>query len=154
MKGATVSDRAIAPPPEAVLIALARKARNLTIVDAANLSGVIKSSRWGQIESGYVMRQGTPVRTEAQDMDLARMAHVVGVTPDELRSAGRSDAAEILDRIRLQAERDDTDRRPGESSTDWAFRLMRELREEAEKDPSKRRALEAMRDSWRGKDAG
>ena len=87
------------PPPEAVLIRRARQARGLTRAQAAERSGVVKASRWGQIENGYVMKDGAPTPTKAGDMQLAHMAHVVGVAPERLTEAGRGAAAEILGEI-------------------------------------------------------
>lgn len=89
-------DRPIAAPPEAMLIRKARKARGLTIAEAAGLTGIVKASRWGQIENGYIMKDGVPMPTSAQDMQLAHMARSVGVTPRQLAEAGRQDGAEVL----------------------------------------------------------
>lgn len=74
----------------------------LTVRAAAREAG-ISESRWRQIVSGY--RQETaelrvPVRAPART--LARMARVVGSTPEQLREVGRDDAADEL--VRLCAE--------------------------------------------------
>lgn len=87
------------PPPEAVLIRRARQARGLTRAEAAERSSVVKASRWGQIENGYVMKAGQPVPTKAGDMQLAHMARTVGVSAERLDEVGRHDAAEILREI-------------------------------------------------------
>lgn len=87
------------PPPEAVLIRRARQARGLTRAEAAERSSVVKASRWGQIENGYVMKAGVPVPTKPGDMQLAHMARVVGLSPERLDEVGRRDAAEILREI-------------------------------------------------------
>lgn len=92
------------PPPEAALIRRARQARGLTMAQAAVRSSVVKASRWGQIENGYLMKGGAPVRTGAGSMQLAHMARVVGLSPDRLEEAGRDDAAEILREILRQEE--------------------------------------------------
>jgi transcriptional regulator with XRE-family HTH domain len=90
------------PPSEAVLLRRARKARGLTLADAAAEAGVVKASRWGQIENGYVMKDGVPIPTSAKDMQLAHMARVVGLTSQQLAAAGREDAAAILGEIERQ----------------------------------------------------
>jgi transcriptional regulator with XRE-family HTH domain len=74
--------------------ALARA--KLSAREAARRAG-ISEGRWRQIASGYqVVSAGVyaPVRGPAQT--LARMAAVVGVTPAQLRQAGRPDAAKAL----------------------------------------------------------
>lgn len=87
------------PPPEGVLIRLARQARGLSPEAAAELTPVqIKGGRWRQIESGYE-RKDPPKRAYAPPLTLAHMAHTVGVAPDRLEEAGRADAAEILREI-------------------------------------------------------
>jgi transcriptional regulator with XRE-family HTH domain len=68
----------------------------LSAREAARRAG-ISEGRWRQIASGYqVVSAGVyaPVRGPAQT--LARMAAVVGVTPAQLRRAGRPDAARAL----------------------------------------------------------
>jgi hypothetical protein len=97
------------PPPEAELIALARRACGLTIAEAAAKTDVVKASRWGQIENGYVMKSGRAVPAVAGHMQLAHMAKAVKVTPAELRAAGRREAAAILDRVHQGELRGDAD---------------------------------------------
>ncbi|MDX2667432.1 helix-turn-helix transcriptional regulator [Streptomyces stelliscabiei] len=92
------------PPPEAVLIRRARQARGLTRAEAAERSSVVKASRWGQIENGYLMKAGVPVSTKAGDMQLAHMARTVGLSPERLEESGRTDAAEILREIQEQEQ--------------------------------------------------
>lgn len=92
------------PPPEAVLIRRARQARGLTRAEAAERSSVVKASRWGQIENGYLMKGGVPVSTKAGDMQLAHMARTVGLSPERLEEARRADAAEILREIQEQEQ--------------------------------------------------
>lgn len=98
----TAQQAAPKPPPEAVLIRRARQARGLTRAEAAERSSVVKASRWGQIENGYLMKAGVPVETRAGDMQLAHMARTVGLSPERLKEAGRDDAAEILREIQEQ----------------------------------------------------
>jgi transcriptional regulator with XRE-family HTH domain len=67
----------------------------LSIRKAATAAG-ISEARWRQLESGA---RSTPLgyAPESAPPDtLARMAHAVGVTPDELREAGHPEAAAIL----------------------------------------------------------
>lgn len=87
-----------APPPEAELIERLRKALSprLSVSRAAKAAG-ISEGRWRQIAKGY--QQATPdlrlpVRAPADT--LARMARVVGATPDQLEQVGRDDAAAVL----------------------------------------------------------
>jgi hypothetical protein len=87
------------PPPEATLIRQRREGfvPKLSIRAAAKKIG-LSEGRWRQIESGYQTPTAgvqTPVIAPAET--LARMAHVVGVTADELRSADRADAASLLE---------------------------------------------------------
>lgn len=87
------------PPPEGVLIRLARQARGLSPEAAAELTPIqIRGGRWRQIESGYE-RKTPPKRAYAPDLTLAHMAHTVGVTPERLEGTGRTEAAEILREI-------------------------------------------------------
>jgi hypothetical protein len=63
---------------------------------AARQAG-ISEGRWRQITSGYqVVSPGVyaPVRGPART--VARMAAVAGLTPEQLRAAGRDDAARLL----------------------------------------------------------
>lgn len=95
MNSRTTSD---APPPEAVLIRRARDAMGISPEAAAPRTGVIKASQWRNIESG---------KSYAKDAVLARMAHVVAVTPEELEGVDRAEAAEILRRIQRHAGGDE-----------------------------------------------
>ena len=84
------------PPPWGTLITTALHDAQLSAREAARRAG-ISEGRWRQITGGYqVVSSGVyaPVRGPAGT--LARMAAVVGVTPAQLRSAGRADAARIL----------------------------------------------------------
>lgn len=83
-------------PAEGQLIDNAAATRQLSARRAAPLAG-ISAARWGHIVNGYQSLGGgkyLPVRAPAST--LARMAAVVGVTPDDLRKAGREDAADEL----------------------------------------------------------
>jgi transcriptional regulator with XRE-family HTH domain len=95
------------PPPEADLIRIAREALGLKASAAvrrmAEMSppdAVITAAYWLEVEKGTGSRRGergVPARASAAT--LAHMAYAVGVTPEELTSAGRTDAAEILTEI-------------------------------------------------------
>lgn len=85
-----------APPPWGALLTRTLVKAKLSAREAARRAG-ISEGRWRQIASGYqVVSAGVyaPVRGPAQT--LARMAAVVGVTPAQLRRAGRPDAASAL----------------------------------------------------------
>jgi hypothetical protein len=97
-KEAAVPDQT--PPPEGTLIRVAREARGLSPETAAEQTSIrLGGARWRQIERGYKGR-GQVVRAPART--LAHMAHLVGVTPERLREAGREDAAEVLEEILRQ----------------------------------------------------
>lgn len=87
-----------APPPEAVLIRDALKELRMSGREAARRSGV-SDSRWRQIIHGYQTVSGNHVPVVAPGETLARMAQATQVTADELRKAGRADAADELDRL-------------------------------------------------------
>lgn len=83
-------------PDEGRLIGLAQKRSTLSARKAAAAAG-LSEGRWRQIVSGYqTVSAGVyaPVRAPAET--LARMAKVVGVTPEQLEQAGRPDAADEL----------------------------------------------------------
>lgn len=84
------------PPPEGELIAAALKRAGLSTRAAAKRAGM-SDNRWHQIVKGFqTVSAGVhaPVRGPAET--VARMAQVVGVTPEQLAEAGRDDAAEAL----------------------------------------------------------
>jgi hypothetical protein len=95
-----LSEAEEARPPEGRLIedARARVRPKLSIIQAAQRAG-ISDSRWRQITSGYMYVAGKRTPTVGPADTVARMAHVVGVSADQLRKAGREDAAEELERI-------------------------------------------------------
>ncbi|MCZ4605246.1 helix-turn-helix transcriptional regulator [Streptomyces sp. Lzd4kr] len=124
----TAQQAAPEPPPEAVLIRRARQARGMTRAQAAERSGVVKASRWGQIENGYLMKDGVPVATKVGDMQLAHMARTVGVSPERLDDAGRADAAEILREIaRQETEASQDQERPYADLSDRLERTAWEM---------------------------
>ena len=83
------------PPPEAELIAAALKRARISGREAARRAG-ISDVHWRQIVSGYQTVSGTRVPVTGPAATIARMASVVGVTPEELAEAGRNDAADAL----------------------------------------------------------
>jgi transcriptional regulator with XRE-family HTH domain len=99
-------------PPEAEVIRLARKAAGMTAEAAAAASKAhdpagkgVSVTYWRDVERGQGGRRGLRVATRASDRILAAMARVVGVTPPELTSAGREDAARVLDEMLRREER-------------------------------------------------
>lgn len=87
--------------PEGVLIENARASMSpkLSGRAAADAAG-ISEGRWRQIINGYLSAGGgNYVPVIAPPDTLARMAHVVGVTPDQLVEVDRGDAASELHRL-------------------------------------------------------
>jgi transcriptional regulator with XRE-family HTH domain len=87
------------PPPEAALIRQRREdiVPKLGRAEAARRTGGhLSESRWRQLENGYRVTAAGREPQTAPAETLARMAQVVGVTPAELESRGRGDAARIL----------------------------------------------------------
>lgn len=85
-------------PPESKLIDDLRQAvrPKLSVRSAAAAAG-ISEGRWRQIIKGYnQISKDTVVPSIAPADTLARMARVVGATPEQLKAAGRDDAAEEL----------------------------------------------------------
>lgn len=86
-------------PPEGRLIADALTRTGLSIREASRRAG-ISYGRWRQITSGVQnVSPGSYAQVRAPADTLARMAAVVGVTPGQLRDAGRGDAADSLTRF-------------------------------------------------------
>lgn len=82
--------------PEGRLIGTMQKRSGLSQRQAA-ARAAMSEGHWRAIVSGYrTVNAGvyTPVRGPAET--VARMAHVVGVTPEQLIEVGRQDAAEEL----------------------------------------------------------
>ncbi len=100
------------PPPWGLLISQALKRSGLSARKAASRAG-LSEGRWRQITSGYQNVSAgvyAPVRGPADT--LARMAQVVGVTPEQLDEADRPDAAEELRALELDAVRQAQGTRP------------------------------------------
>lgn len=82
--------------PEGALIETAAAAKGMSGRKAAHAAG-LSDARWRQIVNGFVtVGVGQKVEVVAPDATLARMAQVLDVMPDQLREAGRPDAADLL----------------------------------------------------------
>ncbi len=86
-------------PPEGKLIADAANRLDLSIREAARRAG-ISYGRWRQITAGYQnVSPGVYAAVHAPARTLAKMARVVGVTPEQMETEGqRPDAAEAMRR--------------------------------------------------------
>ena len=84
------------PPPEAELIRASREAPpKMTIRHAADLAAM-SEGRWRQLENGGWKRRGRWETETAPAQTLALMARAVGITPQQLESVSRHDAAAEL----------------------------------------------------------
>jgi transcriptional regulator with XRE-family HTH domain len=84
------------PPPWGALITAALAREGISAREGARRAG-LSEGRWRQITGGYqVVSPGVYAEVRGPAGTLARMAAVVGVSPAELRAAGREDAAELL----------------------------------------------------------
>lgn len=95
-------DADLPPPPEARLLKRARDAwqpRKLSMREAAAKAGVSETT-WRHTEAGAEPRGSQRFPYKAGDSTLARMARAVRLTPEALRSAGRPEAAAVLQEIR------------------------------------------------------
>ncbi|WNI16436.1 helix-turn-helix domain-containing protein [Actinacidiphila sp. ITFR-21] len=81
--------------PEGKLIEDALKTTGISQREAARRIG-LSDARWRQIVSGYQSISGYKAPVRGPAATVARMAHIVGVTPDQLADAGRDDAAAKL----------------------------------------------------------
>ena len=84
------------PPPWGALITTALASEGISAREAARRAG-LSEGRWRQITGGYqVVSPGVYAQVRGPAATLARMAGAVGVTPAQLRAAGRDDAAKLL----------------------------------------------------------
>jgi transcriptional regulator with XRE-family HTH domain len=84
------------PPPWGALITAALAREGISAREGARRAG-LSEGRWRQITGGYqVVSPGVYAEVRGPAGTLARMAAVVGVSPAELRAAGREDAAKLL----------------------------------------------------------
>lgn len=82
--------------PEGQLIESALRMKGISGRQAAAEAG-ISDARWRQIVNGYQSAGGgQTITVVGPDETIARMARVVGVTPEQLRAAGRPEAADLL----------------------------------------------------------
>lgn len=82
--------------PEGELLASALKIKGISARTAATQAGM-SDARWRQIVNGYASAgAGQTIEVVGPDETIARMARVVGVTPEQLRAAGRGTAADLL----------------------------------------------------------
>jgi hypothetical protein len=83
--------------PEGELIDRLRKSRlpKMSATKAANLAGM-SEGWWRQLIKGHQARNGLYIPAVAADDTLARMAAVVGATPEQLEDVGRDGAAVVL----------------------------------------------------------
>ena len=130
-------------PPEAVVIRLAREATGMTAQSAAEASRKrdgqgVSAAYWRDVERGYGGRRGERVPTRASARALAAMARTTGVQPAQLTSAGREDAARVLEEImrregsvpaRAGPVREDVDPSGGdrEGLHPWRQQVLREV---------------------------
>jgi hypothetical protein len=113
------------PTPWGAAIAAACRQAGLSARAAARAAG-LSEGRWRQITSGYqVVGPGVYAPVHGPAATVARMAAVAGLAPDDLRAAGREDAARLL------ASRDG----PGWNDSGWndsgwdaADQLVRRIR--------------------------
>lgn len=95
------------PPPWGVLITAALRAAGLSAREAARRAG-ISEGRWRQIAGGYqVVSPRVYAQVRGPAGTLAKMAAVAGVTPEQLTTAGRDDAARVMLRQRQDRPGDD-----------------------------------------------
>ncbi|HEX7631287.1 MAG TPA: helix-turn-helix transcriptional regulator [Lacunisphaera sp.] len=106
---------------EPALLRRARKARRMTIPEAADDAG-ISQQNWARIEQGQAKT--------IPDGTLAHMAHAVQIAPEQLEGIGRHEAAEILREIERQASQPEG-RQSGEMSTEELIVKAQELMDEA-----------------------
>jgi transcriptional regulator with XRE-family HTH domain len=113
------------PPPWGALITAALASEGISAREAARRAG-LSEGRWRQITAGYqVVSPGVYAQVRGPAGTLARMAAVVGVTPAQLRSAGRDDAARVLaGRMDRKPESDEMLERIKAMDTDQARELL------------------------------
>lgn len=90
--------------PEGKLLQDALRADGRSIRQVAKLAG-ISDARWRQLVKGSLSVGGEHTTEQvAPPATLARMAYVVGVTPDQLTQVGREDAAALLVKLQQSAD--------------------------------------------------
>jgi transcriptional regulator with XRE-family HTH domain len=113
------------PPAWGALITAALASEGISAREAARRAGM-SEGRWRQITAGYqVVSPGVYAQVHGPAGTLARMAAVVGVTPDQLRAAGRDDAATVLAaQLERQPANDEMLERIKAMDTDQARELL------------------------------
>jgi transcriptional regulator with XRE-family HTH domain len=112
------------PPAWGALLAAALKSAGLSAREAARRAG-ISEGRWRQITGGYqVVSPGVYAQVRGPAATLAKMAAVAGVTPAQLRAAGREDAAAELARQQGRAPAEEMLERVRALDTDQARELL------------------------------
>jgi hypothetical protein len=101
-----MTDDLPAQRPEGEILKKAQRASGQSIRQVATSAGM-SDARWRQIVNGYMHVSGVNAEVVAPPKTLARMAHVVGVTPEQLVSAGREDAADALEDLQREAQNAD-----------------------------------------------
>lgn len=97
----------VTQPPVMALIRERRKHAHLSY-DRAGLLAGISGTRWRQLEEGRRAIAGIGhIPEHAPAITLARMAWVVGLTPDDLAGFGLDEAAGELKRLAEAAARED-----------------------------------------------
>lgn len=93
--------------PEGALIENALRLKRMSARKAADKAGM-SDARWRQIVNGYASAgAGQVVEVRGPDDAIARMARVAGVSADQLREAGRPEAADLMLTLTgMQAEAD------------------------------------------------
>jgi hypothetical protein len=89
-------DKRPEPPPEGRLLSEALERSGMSIRQASAKAG-ISYGRWRQIASGVQNASpGSWAKVVGPARTVARMAQVVGVTPEEMAEAGREDVAQAM----------------------------------------------------------
>ena len=101
-------------PPEGAALEAARERAGLSIKQAARMvpgygrqRPGLSDTRWSEIVNGTQMTSDKQ-QAHTHANRIASMAYAVDCTPDELREAGRPDAADVLEQmtVELDAARD------------------------------------------------
>jgi transcriptional regulator with XRE-family HTH domain len=112
------------PPPWGAAISAALTRAGLSAREAARRAG-ISEGRWRQITGGYqVVSPGVYAQVRGPATTLAKMAAVAGVTPAELRAAGRDDAARELTRHQARSPGEEMLERVRALDSDQARELL------------------------------
>ncbi|BBA98537.1 hypothetical protein RVR_4754 [Actinacidiphila reveromycinica] len=115
------------PPPEGLLLIAARARQGCSGRDVAQRTALsaailrklgssprkstLSESYWRSVAGGYqwVGRKKVPARPSARG--VARYAHALGVTAEQLTTAGRADAAQLLRTIAAEVAKEEKERR-------------------------------------------